>query len=465
MDLSRVNRREMGAARKQYLPIKNLEIMFVDIVPYERKNKMIQGLLDLFQGAASTAGYNGPRLYEIPDMKESGVLSCGGFVNVGNIFNSDIGRKPLGGVQRNLPKPFLVVNVWISQFVDFGYCVIYNCVLKDEFRNVSVKDVFIQSRCFTERKEKLPNGKVIKCSRRKGPEFEPSIRQYQKMMEDFLGKYSCGLFLNEATIENPAPSCPNMKIISIKKINFDSFEEWFYDHVDFLKFLGVSFAISKYDDFLVSYQKEKLFKKASIFQGLLFLGSETDRKKSLNDDKIEEEMCRKVESFVIEKLVPLFQIIFGTVHQLEITCKNWEDKIKACIVNDFQDMAVYKKARALHRDFQHFHIDEEENIRSLTAKIKRLTRIKSISSPIPLRGFKINLFEDMLEGCHKFLKIEKERLTYLGNYFQSAFEHFREMVNFNLQREIRSLTKRLLWITVVMVILTLIMAWSFLSIN
>jgi len=451
MDLSDINKREMEAAKKQYLPIKNLEIILVDIVPYERKNKMIQGLLDLFQGAASIAGYDGPRLYEIPDMKESGVLSGGGSVNVGNIYNGDIGRFP-GGVERDLPKPFSVVNVWVSQFFDFGYCVIYNCVLKDEFRNVDVENVFIQSRLFAEREEKLAGGGVIKISEPKGPKFEPSIRQYQKMMEDFLGKYSCGLFLNEATASSPVPSCPNIKIISIKEINFGSIDKWFKEHRDILEFLGVSYAISKYDDFLVSYQEETLFKKASIFQGLLFLGSETGER-SIRDD-----ICRKVEGLVLEDLVHLFQIIFGTVYWLEITCKNWEDKIKSYIVNDFHDTTAYKEAMTSYRDFQHTKIIEEENIRRLPEKIKRLPHVKSISLPIPREGLGIDLFEDMLKACDRFLEIEKERLTYLENYFQSVFEHFREMVNFNLQQNIGSLTSRLVWITVVLVILTLVMA-------
>jgi hypothetical protein len=72
------------------------------------------------------------------------------------------------------------------------------------------------------------------------------------------------------------------------KIDFQNYDAWSREHDYFLMFLlGTgSFLASRVDDhYLVSYQEDRMFKKASIFSGMNFVCSRADYK-SVTDDEI-----------------------------------------------------------------------------------------------------------------------------------------------------------------------------------
>ena len=112
--------------KKHYLAVRNIGILLVDIIPYERKNEMIDGLKRLFTPDADSRRFidDQPRIDKIPDIRQSGMMPGGGEVNIGIIVNYELGPNVLA-FQKKLPTQISYIKITLGQFVDFSYYVVY----------------------------------------------------------------------------------------------------------------------------------------------------------------------------------------------------------------------------------------------------------------------------------------------------------------------------------------------------
>lgn len=443
--------------KKEYLDIKNLEIILIDFIPYERKEQMIQGLKELFQPEVKPGGmFAGPRLDFIPDIKKSGALSGGGTSRIGVIFNSDIGWEPLMGIQRKLPKPFLALEVTLGQLVDSIYYIIYHCTIKKEFYDDGIKKTFIESGDW------VPDEKGGWVP--KGPKLEPTIRKYQEDMEQFLKRFSYGLFLNRSYTNEGAFGCPSIKIISTKKIDFDSLQEWEKNHLRFIGFLGFNIGIySKYKGFLVGISEDRLFKTYSVNAGLVFLASEDDFEED-GYGSVERAICGNVEWFIEDPtlgLMGLFHSIYWTNYQLEVSREKWEQDIKTSLdeiissTKPAEITSIYQRIIKIYHDFNNYLVNEKKNVKNLSKMVERAKKVTSPITPIKMRKFEVDTFQDLIRGSERFLEMENDAIEYLRSQFQSLFEYCRNLTNTNLSQSNINLQKSMHKLTVVMVILTI----------
>jgi len=457
--MEEMNKSSQQRLEKEYLHIKNLEIILIDFIPYERKDQMIQGLKELFQPEVKPEGaFAGPCLDFIPDIKKSGVLSGGGTLRIGVIFNSDLDWKPLVGMQRKLPKEFLVLEVTLGQLVDSIYYIIYHCTIKKEFYNEGIKKTFIESEDWVpdERGGWVP----------KGPKLEPTIRKYQEDMEQFLKQFSYGLFLNRSYTKEGPLHCPNIKIVSTNKIDFDSLQEWEKNHLRFIDFLGFNIGIySKYDRSLVGISQDRLFKTYSVYAGLIFLASEDDFEEE-GYETVERAICSKIEWFVEDPtldLMYLFHSIYWTNYQMEVIGEKWDQNIKTSMdemissTKPGEITSIYQRIIEMYRDFSNYFVNEKKNVKNLSKMLEKAKKITSPITPIKMRNFEVDTFKDLVRGSEWFLEMENGAIEHLRSQFQALFEYCRNLTNTNLSQSNVNLQKSMHKMTMLMVILTIAM--------
>jgi hypothetical protein len=312
----KANKERREALKREFIETKNLGFMLVDFIPYANKSKLIEGLNELFspEDPNQPMSFDEPRLDQIPDIKESGVLSGGGTTPIGIIFNSDIsGDRFFRGIQKKLPAEFFCLEVCVGQFIDYAYYVVYSCLLKEEYQTKEIERLFIESEDWVPYRETTPNGREMRGEKPKGPDLEPTIRGYQTNMEKYLRPFSHGLFLNSSN--EPSVCCPNVKVLSVPKIDFNSFDTWETGHRSLLRFLGFEFLYCKHDRMMIGYYRKSLFsdKPSSAFQGLVFLASLCDFK-SDGFSKPEHEVFHNVHWFTIHDIaIPVSPYLLANI--------------------------------------------------------------------------------------------------------------------------------------------------------
>lgn len=464
----RGNERRRGQLEKEYFDIKNLEIILIDFVPYERKKEMIKDLKELFEKEGERQPYfvDEPRLDLIPDIKESGVFSGGGTVHLGWILNSALDWKPMHGVQKKLPHEFMGIDVTLGQFVDFSYWIAYAGAIKDKYQNDGIKKTFIESGDWVKYKEKTPDGREIRGRRAKGPKLEPTIRKYQEALQDFLRPYSCGIFLNKSNKDKHS-SCPSLKVVSTDKIDFDSFQDWEMKHIDFLRFIGFDLAYSRYNNMLAGYYPERIFREMSIFQGLVFLASTADFKGE-GYDKPESEICDNVE-LLVQYLAPLLHSIYWSSFALEINRGKWENEVQSILAEisasrkekERSIQQTYDRTLESYRNFHQYFIEESKNLEGMKHNMNYARRVvRGYTKPLNSRFSRsnFNLFEDLANYGVSLLKMEKEMLEHLKRQIDLLFSYSNNLTNMDLNQTNIRLQTSMKWMTIVMLVFTIVSA-------
>lgn len=449
----------------EYFDFKNLAIILFDFVPYENKEKMIEGLKELFkpEGTKQPIFSDEPKL-DICDMKNEGFLSGGGYYPVGTILNSDINFQPMQGVQKYLPEPFFYIEVGVGQFVDFSYFIFYKAVLKKRFQNCGIKKTFVESGDFVRFEEKKPSGKITRGARSKGPELEPTIRNYIMELEKFLKQYSHGLFLNTKNDENKRLTCPNFKIVSTPKIDFRNFDNWKSQHHRFLRHIGFNFVYSKYSQMLVGYYGSNIFREHSLFEGLVFLASETDFKGEgyMGNGAAEAEIIDDI-SFLGWELYPLLQVMYWSSYVIELQHPKWEFEVKdlmsKILSNDKsidQTENSYDITANAYREFNQQYLKENRNIEALKQNSKRYHRIVDSIKQLKSRSSSDNIFQDIIDGGNRFLDKEKEMLNNIKTDYDLLFRYCNNMITMDFNMLNVKLQKSMKWMTIAMLILAIL---------
>jgi hypothetical protein len=450
--------------RKEYLELKNIGFILVDFVPYARKSQMIEGLKRLFspEGSSQPIFPDEPRIDGIPDIRESGMLSGGGIASIGIIFNSDLGEGFVLGIQRKLPDWIQSVHVFVGQFVDYAYYTVYSCLIKENYQNEGIERVFTESEDWVPYQEKTLSGKEIRGRKPKGPQLEPTIRNYQESMEKYLRPFSCGYYLNSDNM--CAVSCPNLKILCVPKVDFTSFDQWEKNYLRLLNFIGFNFTYSKFEQMLAGYYRKSLLteKPSSVFEGLVFLASLTDFKGD-GYGKPEIEIFDHVESYVAYGMARLLHIIYWPAYNIEVTQKEWKKK-NTNLLATIRDLRirknpklndVYKSVLESYGGYNQYYLDEIENIRTVTEELKRMAI--HIAKTDPLAGsLKFNVFGDLFVGGKRFLSREKDNLDALKKEIDDLFRHCSDFVNMGLNETNLSLQRSMNRMTIVMLLLTFV---------
>ena len=453
--------------KKEYLDVKNIGVILIDFVPYERKNQMIEGLKRLFthEDLDKPLFSDTPRIEGIPDIRESGMLSGGGHANIGTIVNSDLGAGLLvTAIQRRLPAEIQAMQVFVGQFVDYAYYVVYSCLIKDDYQNKGIEQIFTESDDWVPYYEKTSDGEKKRGERRKGPEHEPTIRTYQENIEQFLRPFSCGLFLN--TDNNQTGACPSLKIVSIPHIDFAAFEQWEKTYRGLLVFLGFNFLYSKFEHTVVGFYRKSLFpgKPSSVFQGLIFLAS-LDNFKGEGYGTPANEILSRIEFFATFDLARLFHVVYWPAYHIEVIQKEWKRKTCNLLIT-IRDLKrhsksalnkVYNDVLDAYGSYNQYYLDETENIKTLIEELRRFE--KFVSEAETLAGFtKFSIFYELLAGGKRFLNREKDNLDELKGLFDDLFRHCNDFVNMalndsnlRLQRLMKNMTIAMLLLTAVTV--------------
>lgn len=447
---------------KQYFDLKNLAIILIDFVPYTNKAEMIKGLKELFaiEDNKQPMFNDCPKL-DFCDMKEEGILSGGGYYPIGIIYNSDIKWQPIMGIKKKIPEEFLYIEIVLGQFVDFSYFIFYKGVLKKNYQNVGIKDTFVESDDWVKYNEKMANGKETRGLRAKGPRLEQSIRNYKKNLEHFLKPYSHGLFLNTNRVHTRL-SCPNLKILSTKKIDFTNFQDWESKHHRFLRHIGFTYFYSQYSKMLVGYYEKHIFRERSIFEGLVFLASESDFKgKHYNGDP-EAEIIDKI-GFLGWDLFPLLQIMYWSSYTVEVLQPKWEREIEnrmSEILSSEDSVELTQEAfdntTNSYRAFNQHYLREKRNIEALKQNSKRFKRITSLIVELNSRSSSDNLFEDIIDGGNRFLEKEQEILDNIKNEYDLLFKYCNNMITMEFNMINVKLQNSMKWMTIAMLILAIL---------
>jgi hypothetical protein len=458
-----MNNRSRERLQKQYVDIRNLGIILVDFVPYERKQDMIEGLRNLFkkEGEKQPIFVDEPRFDMIPDIKDEGIFSGGGTAHIGSVISSDLDWQPLQGIQRKLPNEFVYLDVTIGQFVDFSYWIAYAGLIKETHQNQGIERVFVESRDWVPYEKTTSDGRKIQGMKSKGPQVEQTIRNCQKALEDFLRPYSTGLFLNKLANKTEHFTCPNLKILSTQKIDFGSFQEWEMAHSDFMRFIGFERVYSRFDNMIVGYYPETAFRERSISQGLVFLASKADFK---GDGylKPEDEIFDNVR-FLLWDLAPLLHVIYWSSFAVEINRRKWEEKVESTIKeissaqkrkpDVIQNICI--DALNSYREFNQYFIEETKNLESLKQRSAFYRRLVTASQPLNSKFSNVNPFDDLAKYADRLLSMEKDMLENLKGRFDLLLTYSNMLANLDLSQTNINLQKSMKWMTLIMLVLTI----------
>jgi hypothetical protein len=466
--------------RKEYLPVKIVGIILIDMVPYEKKQEMIAGLKRLFtpEGDCQPIFQEGPKLKDIPDIHASGIMTGGGTTVIGTIFNSDLGKELLQGVQKNLPVELSHISISVGQFVDFSYHITYSCYVKENMSS-QIEKTFIESENRVSFEETDEFGKKTLITKDKGPEFEPTIQECQAKIEKYLRPFSSGIFLGD----NLLCVCPSLKIYSIASINFRHFQNWERFHFRLLRFLGFESIYCKFGNMLVSYYPESLIptKPSSIRQGLVFLASE-DMYGDPSYWNSQNQIMDNLELLGWEGLNNLLMLLYWSTFNIEIIQTKYEQgnsdllkRIKSLKANQKASIYdIYENVLEAYNDFNNYRLTEIANLRVARENSDRF-RLENLSKySLPISTPEINVFGDLWAGSNHFIEVESKKLQEIQEDFDSLFHYYNNWVNsslnktnLNLQKSMKLMTIVMLFLTVATVVLALSpfysQIWSFLQ--
>ena len=446
--------------RKQYLPVKIVGLVLIDIVPYEKKQEMIAGLKRLFapEGDCQPIFQDSVKFNAIPDIRTSGIMSGGRDVALGVILNSDLGEGLLQGIQRNLPFEISRISVSIGQFVDFAYHIAYTCRIKGGISN-SIEKTFIESLNWVSYEETNADGQKEKGERSKGPILEPIIQDCQKKIEEYLKPFSSGMFL----APNFSGHCPTLKAYSIASINFKKFDNWRLFHFDLLKFLGFDFLYSRFDNMLVADYRESLIpsKPNSVFQGLVFLASE-DMYQNKFYVESGNQILSNLDSLGWEGLSKLLTLYYWSTYNIELTQKKYEEKnsellTKINCLKTEKQLSVFEVQDSVleaYNNFNNYRLAETGNLRVAKENSERFALKKLSKYSVPIAKPEINVFYDLYEGSNYFIETENKKLKEIQDDFDSLFQYCTNCVNSTLNKTNLNLQKSMNFMTIVMLILT-----------
>jgi len=446
-DLNKKNQKKL---ENEYMNVRNLAIIIIDLIPYNLKDNMVEKLRILLGDQKDGFGYE-KLLDNIGDIKIDGFRT---WSYVGIVYNSDLKSEIWEGYKRDIPKPFVSIEISIGQLFDFYYYIIYTCNIKDEYQTKNIKETFIHMDDMVENKEFLS-----RFSHR-GPDLEPNIREYQKLIENYLKEFSCGLFLNN---NNLTLNIPNIKILSIEKIDFNNFEDWEIAYRSLLRFLGYHYYYSRYDNYLIS-SSEDVFHITKMGYGseYVFLASENDFDYGGYAD-LDTAIVYKVKNLIEVK--SNFYFCFLTycwiIYQLKNKLIKWEEIIneelkKLRLCDKLKDIIkIHNNMLEQKNDFDTYYNEEFFNNMEMSNSIKNYD-IGKLFTPIKYGNITFNISTNISRILDGLINYESVKLEEIKKNFESFFNYSANITNMYLNKNNRKMQRLAITIAVIAIIISVI---------
>ncbi len=447
--LKKLNEEEQRDRERAYFPVQNVGMVLLEIIPLDKKDDLTNGLAKLFEA---------PERLKLQNLGDRGILAAGWSLHIGTLMNGKTPEWPGENVYKDLPDPFKWVDVNIGQVFNFCFYLVACCMIKEDYRG-RIKEKFLEAGIWKSTKES--DGVSFSTA---GPDLEPTIRDYQKQIEDYLAGFVKGLFLSRET--NVRVRCPSIRVMMADKVEFEHYDSWFDAHLPFLRFLGSYFASRVEDHTLVSYQEDRLLKEASVSSGMNFICSKAGYR-SVTSDPIEKQSLQNA-SFILERvLIYHFVATYWSQYQLELLLPEWERKSKA-LEEDLQTIvhssrsslgplrSTYSGALQLLNSFETYALEEEKNVEKMLTEISR--KVPAIKSePANRTGIKLDVIHAFVEGS-RFLVEESARLSTIRRSIHSVTSRCRQYTDFKVTEANVYLTTRIKMLTEVLVVFTALLA-------
>jgi len=389
-------------------------------------------------------------LDRIPDLTKEGILYSTGFRFVGAVYNQEYyPNSVLHGPSRELPEFLNEIRIFIHNFDDKFFCIVYKCFMNENFKNNELKSAYIHSDDFNT----IIKGNLVSNVRQYDiDEGHPIINEKIKQTVDFLSDFVDGLVINKkAFFKKETAIPPNIKVFAMKSINFSHFDKWELRHRDYLRFLDTQYpCYSRYHEIVISNQRTRSFGQGTTNAGLTFIISKWHLKPDNMYANKEAYIDAKLNE-VINMILPTFYVYHKTNIITESTiagCEFSKDEYKKRILlkRRFLGDYFYKIMNAYYI-FQDLFFGEIKHIKKLR-NIWEDTRYTFDFIPLLRNGY--NVSEGLKKGAKELLNLEQNNLKEVKQEYESLKDLNISLTDFILQRRIN-------WFTISVVVLTIIL--------
>ncbi|MCK5290930.1 MAG: hypothetical protein KAR39_02815 [Thermoplasmata archaeon] len=460
---------------EEFIPVRNLSFIFIDIVPYDKKSKMILGLRQLFEYDRQpiTKRLADIRIDRIPDISVGGSLQIASNVTLGTIANSKYYEEPLMAVTRELPDFLDSITVDIHHLVPFAYCIVYSCIIHESHHDTDIEETFIHSDDFVT--EHWPEGKAgpIMQQRLRGPKLEPSMNHFQKVTIEFLQEFSYGLFINSDPRigKRKQGICPNIKILLNEEVGFEQIKEWLRDHYRYINYLDIDYpGVARKGAFLIGYQKSRSFGKATTAAGLTLLYSKKHFPKEKGFDSLDSQVAFQGFNLCLSLLGHLAMLYYSN-YNLEIRLPQFRETRERILeevstVTDLtQRFAIFylldkenmerlesanRRTMNLSRAFGEFDLDESSNSEEMRKRLEwfeRNFKFEKLDT-----GWKLDLDESIRNSTKEILDMASGKRRHIRSRVESLLDHLGNLTTYLLVKGNIKLQNQISWFTLIVLI-------------
>jgi len=452
--INKRNEERQEQLSKLYIDTKYERFYIIDFIKIEYKESMIEGLKKIFR-YEELSDFDKTQLHfeNIPDFTKTGILLSTGCSFRGTLHNEKYYSNPvfLHGPIRQLPDFLDRMEVFIHNYDDKFFCIVFKCVINDNYKNSDLKNAFLHKDDFIT----ILKGNMISSTRKINiHEVDPILNDKIRKMVDFLSEYTEGLFINKSDFfkkENAIP--PNIKIFSIKNINFPHFKQWQLKNREFLDFLDMQYPFySQYEELLISDQRSRSFGTSSTNAGLVFLFS-FKHIEPKNGFTTKEGYADCALDQTVEMLLPTFYLYHKTNFMVESKISYFEkqkNNLKKNILEKRWFLGNYfYKIMNIYNEYQDLYFLEKIHLKELH-NIRRQSRydfnFKHLLHP------NCNVSDGLKNGSTELLNIEGEDLENTRQEFENLIEFNKSLTDFILQKRINILTIVVVILTIILVI-------------
>jgi len=475
-----MNKRRQEQLEKEFIEYKNLGIILFDIIPYKKREFLIESLKKLFNYDNLTpiqrCSFHLDFEKVLPEVEIDSTRHGYSIINVGTIQNLNLENGFIFTPETELPFMFHNLRIKITQFGDVYLLTIIG-ELKEEFKTKGIKESFIHLDDLVPNIKKSDDGRVLWRVEKSRIKCDPNMESYLKKLTEFLKEFGFGFYLNKDSNQ----ICPNIKVTYLEEIPYDKFEDWSFNNFGFLNFLGFSFYnYSKIENNMWGIQSKRITNKLSISAGLVILASK-DEDIIDNYENMESGILIEISNFISynEFIDILYQLYWANYNLEKITkdCKksldNYVDRL-----NEMEPQKVKIKMESLFKlnnemtkkylRFEIYRINEDDKYNFFTKNLKYRKSIEDLVKPLKTKNSELefNIYEYIFLSGRELLDKEKIKIESLTKEFATVFNYLNNItnltssqINLKYQGKVKNYTSAVLILTFIMIVLTCIMIY------
>lgn len=457
------NKQSQKALSKEYIDTKHEKFYIIDFIKTEDRNSLIKGLKDLYTYEKIDEGERISLHFEnIPDFRYPGKLIGSSWTPLGYLFNEKYVQSQLGGIIRELPDFLYSMAVTVCDYDDKYFCIVFECDIHDDYKDGNLKDTFIHKGDRIEYKKNNLIGQ-----KQKGPGKDSTFNEKIRNVVEFLSDYIDGLYISKSSYFKKQDAVPpNIKVLSVRNINFSKFKKWSMEHYQYFEFFDVQLpACCRKDEFLISMQNTRSFGKMTTSAGLIFL-YRIQQTKSKNRFSTKEGDINYNINQIIPEILPNFYVYYKTNFMVESKLPGLNEEKIQLKNNIFSKRTTASQKKGYEQNFENMistyfrcnqlYFNEKDCLRDLQ-KIR--TQSHYDFNFQPLWASDESASDLIKNGATALLEMEEKDLENIKLEFESLKDFDEDITNFQstqenlkLQTKVHLLTK---WIVILTIILVL----------